>query len=117
MMQDSLRNTLDVYADIIEDVEDLEITQKNVVSRLKVKLRLFDGSMLWVREVWIKGEMVAYSYYWLRSDQTVIIGWDNAPHHNGVETFPHHKHINDRVEDFQERSMRNVLQFIKNFLA
>ena len=43
MMQDSLRNTLDVYADIIEDVEDLEITQKNVVSRLKVKLRLFDG--------------------------------------------------------------------------
>jgi hypothetical protein len=58
MMQASLRNTLDVYADIIEDVEDLEITQKNVVSRLKVKLRLFDGSMLWVREVWVKGEML-----------------------------------------------------------
>ena len=54
MMQDSLRNTIDAYADIIEGVEDLEISQKNVVSRLKVKLRLFDGSMLWVREVWVK---------------------------------------------------------------
>jgi len=67
MMQDSLRNTIDAYADIIEGVEDLEISQKNVVSRLKVKLRVFDGSMLWVREVWVNGEMAAYSYYWLRS--------------------------------------------------
>ena len=117
MMQDSLRSTLDAYADIIEGVEDLEIAQKNVVSRIKAKLRLFDGSMLWVREVWVKGEMDAYSYYWLRSDETVIIGWDNAPHHKGVKTFPYHKHIGDRVEDSQERNMRSVLQFIKDFLA
>jgi len=54
-MQDSLRNTIDAYADIIEGMEDLEIAHKNVVSRLKAKLRLFDGSMLWVREVWVKG--------------------------------------------------------------
>ncbi len=32
MMQDSLRNTIDAYADIIEGVEDLKIAQKNVVS-------------------------------------------------------------------------------------
>ena len=107
-MQDYLRNTIDAYADIIESVEDLEISQKNVVSRLKAKPRLFDGSMLWVREVWVKGEMVAYSYYWLRSDETVLMGWDNAPHH---------KHIGDRVEDSEERNMRNVLEFIKTFLA
>ena len=36
MMRDSLRNTIDAYADIIEGVEDLEIVQKNVVSKLKV---------------------------------------------------------------------------------
>jgi hypothetical protein len=46
MMQDTLRNTVDTYADIIEAMEDLEIAKKNLVSRLKVKLRLFDGSML-----------------------------------------------------------------------
>ena len=45
------------------------------------------------------------------------MGWDNAPHHKGVKTFPHHKHIGDRVEDSEERDMRNVLEFIKNFLA
>lgn len=117
MMQHSLRNTLEAYADIIEGMEDLEIVEKNLVSRLKVRLRLFDGSMLWAREVWVKGEMEAYSYYWLRSDETVIIGWDNAPHHKDVKTFPHHKHIGDRVEDSQERNMRVVLHFIKHFFG
>jgi len=117
MMQDTLRNTVDTYADIIEAMEDLEIAKKNLVSRLKVKLRLFDGSMLWAREVWVKGEMDAYSYYWLRSDETVIIGWDNAPHHKAVKTFPHHRHIENRVEDSQERNMSDVLHFIKHFLG
>ena len=54
MMQDSLRSTLDAYADIIEGVEDLEIAQKNVVSRIKAKLRLFDGTMLLITKVNIR---------------------------------------------------------------
>ena len=37
--------------------------------------------------------MEIYSYYWLRPDETVIIGWDNAPHHESAITFPHHKHV------------------------
>ena len=117
MMQDNLAHMVKTYSDIVETMEDLEIIEKNLVSRLKVKLRLFDGSILWAREVWSKGEMSAYSYYWLRSDETVIMGWDNAPHHKGVKTFPHHKHIGDRVEDSEERDMRNVLHFIKHFLG
>jgi len=117
MMQDCLRKTLEAYSDIIESVEDLEIAEKNLVSRLKVKLRLFDGSILWAREVWSKGKMSAYSYYWLRSDETVIMGWDNAPHHKGVKTFPHHKHIGGAIEDSQERNMSDVLHFIKHFLG
>lgn len=117
MIQESLRNAIDAYADLIEGIEELEILQKSLVSRSKGKFRLLDGSMLWFREVWTEGEMIAYSYYWLRSDETVIIGWDNAPHHKGVETFPHHKHIGDRVEGSQERDMRSVLHFIKDFFA
>jgi len=57
MMQDSLSRTIDAYGDLVEGIEDLEIAQKGLASRLKVKLRLFDGSMLWVREVWIEEEM------------------------------------------------------------
>ena len=66
--------------------------------------------------MWIKGAIEAYSYYWLRPDETIIIGWDNAPHHQSVKTFPHHRHIGDRIEESQEREMSQVLKFIKNFL-
>ena len=117
MMQDSLAHMVKTYSDIVETMEDLEIIEKNLVSRLKVKLRLFDGSMLWAREVWVKGEMDVYSYYWLRSNETIIMGWDNAPHHKGLKTFPHHKHIDKKVEDSQERNMREVLDFIRRFLG
>ena len=44
-MHDSLRSTIDAYGDLIEGIEDLEIVQKSLVSRVKVKLRLFDGSI------------------------------------------------------------------------
>jgi len=116
MMEENFRKTVEEFTDIVEAIEDLEIVEREAVSKLKAKLRLFDGSMLWVREVWVKGVMEAYSYYWLRSDETMIIGWDNAPHHQSVSTFPHHKHIDDRIEESQEREMSQVLKFIKNFL-
>lgn len=33
-----------------------------------------------------------YSYYWLDSEDKMISGWDNAPHHQELENFPHHRH-------------------------
>ena len=116
MIEENLRKTVEEFTDIVEAIEDLEIVERQAVSKLKAKLRLFDGSMLWAREVWVKEVIEAYSYYWLRPDETVIIGWDNAPHHQNVSTFPHHKHIDDRIEESGERKMEEVLNFIKRFL-
>ena len=81
---------------------------------MKAKLRLFDGTILWVREIRIKNNLDAYSYYWLRSDEAVIIGWDNAPHHKNLDTFPEHKHIGNRVEPTREKNLVNVLEFISS---
>ncbi len=116
MKEDKLTQLCDEYKDLIETVEELTYTEKETVFKLKAKIRLFDGSMLWIREVWVRGLMEAYSYYWLRSDETLIMGWDNAPHHKNIDTFPHHKHINCRVEISQEIDLRQVLNFLKNFL-
>lgn len=67
---------------------------------------------MWIREVAFKDHVFAYSYYWLRSDNSIIIGWDNAPHHQEIETFPHHKHIGKNVESSQETSLDQVLTYI-----
>jgi hypothetical protein len=54
MIENNLRKTIEKFTDIVEAIEDLEIVEREAVSKLKAKLRLFDGSMLWVREVWVK---------------------------------------------------------------
>ncbi len=116
MIESHFRKTADEYNDIIESIEKLEITEEEQISKLKAKLRLFDGTILWIREIRIKDTIEAYSYYWLRSDETLIIGWDNAPHHKEVSPFPRHRHTGNRVESTQEKNLQGVLNFIRNYL-
>ncbi|UCH93589.1 MAG: hypothetical protein JSV88_25415 [Candidatus Aminicenantes bacterium] len=117
MLESHLRKSVDEYADIIERIERLEIAEEELISKLKVKIRLFDATILYVREVWINDKIESYSYYWLRPDETLIMGWDNAPHHRGINSFPHHKHIEDKLESSHERNLGDVLRFIKDFLG
>lgn len=114
-MINRFNETLGAFSDIVKAIEDLESVQKETVSKLKAKLRLFDGSILWVREVHVNGLMEVYSYYWLRPDETMIIGWDNAPHHKDVKTYPHHRHISGKVENSDLRHLQDILNFIKLF--
>lgn len=117
MIEFGLEKIAGEYSDIVGSVEQLEISEEEQVSVLKAKLRLFDGTILWVREVRVRDIVEAYSYYWLRPDDTVIIGWDNAPHHKEIASFPHHKHVSNNVEPSQEKNLREVLTFLRNFLG
>ena len=116
-MKTDFQKIIDVYNDIVGSIENIEITEEEQISKLKTKLRLFDGTILWVREVRVKEIIEAYSYYWLRPDETVIIGWDNAPHYKEINSFPHHRHIGNRVEPSQEKNLSEVLSFIRNFFG
>ena len=107
---------LNEFSDLIETIEIIEYKKEEHVSITKIKLRLLDATILWIREVKYHEDVVAYSYYWLRSDNSVIIGWDNAPHHKEVNTFPHHKHVGKKVEHSEQTDIRQVMKFIRNFL-
>jgi hypothetical protein len=117
MVETNLRKIVDEYSNIVKLIEKLEISEEEQISKLKAKLRLFDGTILWVREVWLKEKIEAYSYYWLRPDETVIIGWDNAPHHREVNSFPHHMHVGEKIEPSSQRDLKEVLGYIKDFLG
>ena len=47
-MANRFYETVNAFSDIVKAIEDLEIVQKETISKLKAKLRLFDGSILWV---------------------------------------------------------------------
>ena len=116
MKEIDLQKIVTEYPDIVKSIEKLDISSEEQISAIKAKLNLFDGTIVWVREVWIRGIIEAYSYYWLRADEAVIMGWDNAPHHKEVNSFPYHKHIGNRVEASKEKNLRDVLSFIREFL-
>ncbi len=117
MVEDKIRDLVENNPDVITAIEKEEVTQEEHVAVLKVRLLLCDGTILWIREVLGRNEVIAYSYYWLRPDDSVIIGWDNAPHHREVSSFPHHKHLGNKVEPSNETDLTGVIAFIREFLA
>ncbi|MBX7236120.1 MAG: hypothetical protein K1X65_17180 [Caldilineales bacterium] len=81
---------------------------------LKLVIYFADGSNLRVAEEWNGGVLSSYSYYWLSADDSLKIGWDNAPHHRELEHFPHHKHIGRQENRFPsaERRLEDVMRVI-----
>jgi hypothetical protein len=117
MLASKLEKLAEDNPDVISAIEREEITEEEEVSGMKARLLMIDGTVLWVREVLIQNVVTAYSYYWLRPDGSVIIGWDNAPHHREVFSFPHHKHIGGTIEASSETDLPAVIACIRGFLV
>ncbi|MBW2011697.1 MAG: hypothetical protein JRG68_06410 [Deltaproteobacteria bacterium] len=81
---------------------------------IKVILYFKDGTNLRVTELWNDNLLVKYSYYWLTPKNEIKAGWDNAPHHQHVKTFPHHKHIQYQkdIKPSKQHSLEDVIAFI-----
>jgi len=109
---------LDHFSDIIVKVENLQWEQDVDTEIVKAKIILTDGSNLRVSESIVENQLVSYSYYWLDECNQLIIGWDNAPHHKDIKTFPHHKHIRKKtnVTVSDECNLKDVLSFIFRIL-
>jgi hypothetical protein len=43
----------------------------------------------------------------------LIEGWDNAPHHKDVETYPNHKHTRDGVKSLENPNIELLLNKIR----
>ena len=109
-------DTLEKFSEIIVSVDTIEFLEDERITKAKAKVTLQNYSVLWIREVSFEDQTISYSYYWLRSDNSLIIGWDNAPHHQEIETFPHHEHIGKNAESSQETSLSQVLTYIQDIL-
>ena len=111
----SVRRLLDEYSAVIADValEVFEATPREGFVRLNI---LFDnGYRLHVFEyVRVEGcrvERLKYRYHFEDDEGRLLFRYDNAPHHRGLETFPHHKHLSDgRVVAATPPSLREVFE-------
>jgi len=56
-----------------------------------------------------------YKYHFQTNDKKMIFRYDNAPHHQNVSTYPHHKHIGTEIIESNEPGIQQILSEIKKF--
>jgi len=81
---------------------------------LRLILYFKDGTNLRVTEQWSGRILERYSYYWLTPTNELKIGWDNAPHHTRLETYPHHKHVGRKsnLEASGETRLEEIMKIV-----
>ena len=100
----------EAFGEKVQSIVPLELDGET----LRFILFLKDGTNLRVTEQWHGRTLKRYSYYWLTSADELKVGWDNAPHHIHLESFPHHKHVG-RKENLQpspETCLEGVIAII-----
>ncbi len=103
---------LEQYASITEfEVENYKSWETGFYVRLKITFK--NKSILYVKEYFSETER-NYSYHWQTKDEALIIRWDNSPHYPTHSTFPHHKHIGNKISESYEITLKDVLMYIDN---
>ena len=58
-----------------------------------------------------------YRYHFMDDKNKLVFRYDNSKHHNQIKTFPHHKHIENKVLESYEPSFFDILSEIKSILS
>ena len=93
-----------------------EILPVNHVN-LRVRVRFPNGYLLELNEAVImeSGHIkhLGYRYHFQDGKNNIIFRYDNTPHFPELKTFPHHKHLPDRVIESDEPSIIKVIEEAK----
>ncbi|MBN2543154.1 hypothetical protein JXI42_09850 [bacterium] len=82
---------------------------------IRGELLLINGYILEFMEYIEQGTSVKYRFHLMDEDRKMLFRYDNAPHHR-VHTFPHHKHLPDKIEDSEKKNFISVLNEIENLI-
>ncbi len=53
-----------------------------------------------------------YRFHYMRAGEQMLFRYDNAPHHPGVASFPHHKHTTVKVIPSSMPALKDLLNEI-----
>ncbi len=86
------------------------------IGYLKGKLELIDCSVLHCIEfVEIQGNKanrLKYKYQWQFENGNLISRWDNVPHHQEIDTSPHHMHDDEGVHAAKSMDLKTIIDII-----
>ncbi len=57
-----------------------------------------------------------YRFQYMDKKSQIVFRYDNAPHHKELSTFPHHKHLTDKVIPSEMPTLADILDEISTFI-
>ncbi|MGB5616239.1 MAG: DUF6516 family protein [Desulfobacterales bacterium] len=111
-IEGSIRNLVSANVERYEE-EILTSSRAN----LRIRVRFLSGHLLEVNEaIVIEADQLKhldYRYHFQDQQNNLIFRYDNTPHFPGMESFPHHKHLENKVEDSDGPLILNVIKEAK----
>jgi len=96
----------------IERYEEEILTVNRV--NLRVRVRFQTGHMLEINEAITSRENqimhIGYRYHFQDIKNSVVFRYDNTPHFPEFDTYPHHKHISERVVAAAQPTIFSVIE-------
>jgi len=105
-------------------IEEMEILDRSdrpgQTSEFYARVRFPDESQLQVVEKLVVERLtilkVRYAYHYQRSHGELVFRYDNVPHYPDIGTFPHHKHVGDKVIPARSPDLSEVLHEIAGMM-
>ena len=120
----------DILSQYFEDIENsirkleranVERYEEEVLTpsraNLRIRVRFLSGHLLEVNEAIVleadKIKHLGYRYHFQDQENNLIFRYDSTPHFPDLKTFPHHKHLNKKVEASNRPQILNVIKEAK----
>jgi hypothetical protein len=111
-IEDSLRR---LKSATVERYEEEVLTSSR--ANLRIRVRFLSGHLFEVNEaILIEANQLKhldYRYYFQDQQNNLIFCYDNTPHFPDLKSFPHHKHLKNKVEDSDEPLILDVINEAK----
>jgi hypothetical protein len=126
MSRNSFRDYFDQIDQLLEAYPDVYVENYNATilsserANLKLRLRFYFQYLLSISEalVVVDDQITAidYRYHFQDGQNNLIFRYDNTPHFPYLSSFPHHKHLVDRVIACGQPNIAMVIQDAIAFL-
>ena len=116
---DQIDQLLEAYPNVYAESYNATILSSERAN-LKLRLRFYFKYLLSISEalIFVKDQIMVidYRYHFQDGQNNLIFRYDNTPHFPDLPSFPHHKHLTDRVISCELPSIATVIQTAIAFL-